>query len=65
MSGLQAEWGRRTGGWTEQEEDEDSARISVSALLSVTHAQSKRECKNKSALATHCGVADDEIPFTT
>lgn len=55
--------GRGDGG--NREEDEDSARISVSALLSVTHAQSKRECKNKSALATHCGVADDEIPFTT
>lgn len=52
--------GREDGG--NREEDEDSARISVSALLSVTHAQSKRECKNKSASATHCGVADDEIP---
>lgn len=47
MSGLQAQRGeRKEGNW---EEDEDSARISVSALLSVTHAQSERECKNKSA----------------
>lgn len=56
MSGLQTERGeRRTGDGGgeieggEWEEDEDSARISVSALLSVTHAQSERECKNKSA----------------
>lgn len=60
MSGLQAQRGeRKEGNW---EEDEDSARISVSALLSVTHAQSERECKNKSAWATRRRVDDGEIP---